>query len=76
MNYVFNYVIKYVIKFFKNMARRKLEDRATRKLLKSNGGSYSVTLPIEIVRELKWRDKQKLVIKKVGDKIIIEDWKK
>jgi antitoxin component of MazEF toxin-antitoxin module len=58
------------------MARRKLEDRAIRKLLKSNRGSYSVTLPIEIVRDLKWRNKQKVVVKKSGNKIIIENWKK
>jgi antitoxin component of MazEF toxin-antitoxin module len=58
------------------MARRKLEDRNTRKLSKQSNGSYAVTLPIEIVRELKWRDKQKLVVRKSGDKIIIEDWKK
>jgi len=58
------------------MARRKLENRNTRKLSKQTNGSYTVTLPIEIVRELKWRDKQKLVVRKSGDKIIIEDWKK
>ncbi len=58
------------------MARRKLEERNMRKLNKKTSGSYSVTLPIEIVRELKWRDKQKLVVKKSGNKIIIEDWKK
>ena len=58
------------------MARRKLEDRTTRKLSKSTSGSYVVTLPVEIVRELKWREKQKLTIKKSGSKIIIEDWKK
>lgn len=57
------------------MARRKLEDRNTRKLSKY-GSSYTMTLPIEIVRELKWRNKQKLVVRKSGDKIIIEDWKK
>lgn len=57
------------------MARRKLEDRNTRKLSKQSNGSYSVTLPIEVVRELKWRDGQKLVVRKSGGKIIVEDWK-
>jgi len=57
------------------MARRKLENRRTRKLAKRASGSYTVTLPVEMVRELKWRDKQKLVVRKVGSKIIIEDWK-
>jgi antitoxin component of MazEF toxin-antitoxin module len=58
------------------MARRKLEDRNIRKLLKNSGGSIQVTLPIDSVRELGWRDKQKVVIKKSGNKLIIEDWKK
>ncbi len=56
------------------MARRKLENRNVRKLSKKKSGSYTVTLPIEIVRELGWRNKQKLVMRKSGNKIIIEDW--
>ncbi len=57
------------------MPRRRIENRNIRKLSKSGGGvSISLTLPIEIVRELKWRDNQKVVVKKVGKKIIIEDW--
>jgi len=58
------------------MARRKLEERSTRKLSKRASGSYVITLPIEVIRELKWKNKQKLVVKKSGSKIIIEDWKK
>lgn len=58
------------------MARRKLEDRGTRKLSKRTNGSYQVTLPVEIVRELKWKSGQKLVLRKSGNKIIIEDWEK
>ncbi len=40
------------------------------------GRSIGVTLPIEMVKELKWREKQKVVIDKKGDRIIIKDWKK
>ncbi len=58
------------------MARRKLEDRDIRKLAKRSNGSYVVTLPVEIVRELRWRDGQKLTVRKKGSKIIVEDWKK
>jgi antitoxin component of MazEF toxin-antitoxin module len=35
----------------------------------------AVTLPIELMRELKWREKQKVVVTKRGNKLIIEDWK-
>lgn len=57
------------------MGRRKIEERNTRSLQKTAGGStYMVTLPIEIVRELGWRSKQKLDVKKYGDGILIKDW--
>jgi antitoxin component of MazEF toxin-antitoxin module len=58
------------------MARRKLEDKNIRKLLKNSGGSVLVTLPIEMIRELKWQDKQKVVVTKHGEGILIKDWKK
>jgi len=58
------------------MARQKLEERNIRKLTKIGRQSIAVTLPIEIVRELKWRERQKVVVKKSGKKLIIEDWKK
>jgi antitoxin component of MazEF toxin-antitoxin module len=48
--------------------------RNIRKVFKSSS-SYAVTLPIEIVGELKIRKGQKVVVKKSGKKIIIEDWK-
>ena len=57
------------------MARRKLENKNIRKLTKIGNKSIGLTLPIEIVRELKWREKQKVVVKKRGKSIIISDWK-
>lgn len=57
------------------MARRKIADRNVRKLLRNGNKGVSVTLPIELVRELEWRTKQKVVIKKKGKTLIIEDWK-
>ncbi len=59
------------------MPRRKFEDEHIRSLTKGAGGSsYSVILPIHLVRELGWQSKQKLEVKKYGDGIIIRDWKK
>ena len=57
------------------MARVKLEDRNTRKIAKDSRGSVRITLPIEIIRDLKWRDGQKVVVKRRGEGILIEDWK-
>jgi len=55
------------------MARRKLGDKHIRKIIK-NGGSYVITIPIEIMREFKWREKQKVVIKKRGKSFSVSDW--
>lgn len=58
------------------MTRRKLEDKNIRKISRIGSSSLGVTLPIDFLRELKWREKQKVIIKKRGNKITIEDWKK
>lgn len=71
MNYRINSVT------IKNMARQKLEQRNIRKLSKVGGGkTYSLTLPIEYIRELKWQKTQKVVVEldKKNKKIIIKDW--
>lgn len=58
------------------MGRRKMEERHTRSLQKTAGGStYIVSLPIELIRDLDWKAKQKLEVKRYGDGIIIKDWK-
>jgi bifunctional DNA-binding transcriptional regulator/antitoxin component of YhaV-PrlF toxin-antitoxin module len=55
---------------------RKIEEQNIRKLTRTGKGSISVTIPIEIIRQMKWKEKQKVVVKKTGSKIVIEDWKK
>jgi antitoxin component of MazEF toxin-antitoxin module len=58
------------------MARQKIADSNIRKLTRTGGGkSIGLTLPIEYVRELGWKDRQKVVVKKQGQKLVIEDWK-
>ena len=59
------------------MPRRKLSERNIRKLTKvGSNRSFGITLPIEMIRELGWRERQKLVVKRRGKKLIIEDWSK
>lgn len=55
--------------------RRRLKEKNIRKIFKT-GGSCAITLPLEILVELKWKTRQKVVVKKSGERIIIEDWKK
>lgn len=40
------------------------------------GRSLGLTLPTEMIRALGWRERQKVVARKRGKKIRIEDWKK
>ena len=56
------------------MAKRKKKE-VVRKLTKTGEYTYYVTIPREYIEELDWRRKQKVVVKKVGKKIVIEDWK-
>ncbi len=56
------------------MGRRKLHEENIRKIKKS-GDSYAITLPITVIRELGWREKQKVVVEKRGKGILIKDWK-
>ena len=59
------------------MGRRELGDERVRKIMRTGtkGASYALTLPKQIVRELGWKEKQKVVVRTEKGKIIIEDWK-
>ena len=56
------------------MAKKKLEDRSIRKIQKGKG-MYYLSIPIELIREFGWRERQKVVVKKLGkNRIVISDW--
>ena len=57
------------------MPRRIFEEEHIRSLSKGAGGSsYSIVLPKYLVRELGWKAKQKLEVRKHGNGILITDW--
>jgi len=59
------------------MGRRKIGENNIRKLTRtSSGKSVAVTIPIEYIRKLKWKDRQKVVVNLKGSTIVIKDWKK
>lgn len=58
------------------MSVRKAGESNIRKLTKIGKKSIGLTLPIEVVRKLGWKEKQKVVVKKVRGGILIKDWKK
>jgi hypothetical protein len=57
------------------MSSRRTRKRHVRKLARMGAYSLYITLPKPILRELRWRKGQKVVARRSGDKIIIEDWK-
>jgi antitoxin component of MazEF toxin-antitoxin module len=59
------------------MSQRKAKNSNIRKLMRTgrDGRSVGLTIPIDIVNDLKLRERQKVVVKKVGKRIVIEDWK-
>ena len=54
---------------------RKIQEQNIRKLTKVGKQSIAVTLPIEMVRDLKWKKKQKVVVERVRGGVVIRDWK-
>jgi len=51
-------------------------DKNIRKLTKLGGKSIGLTLSIELVRGLGWKEKQKVTVKRVRGGVLIKDWKK
>ena len=62
------------------MARPKstTSKKRVRKLTKiGRGNSYSLSLPVEVIRRFKWKERQKLTVTVdlKNKKLVIRDWK-
>ena len=57
-----------------NMADKKYSDRNIRKITR-NGTSHSVSIPVEFLKQLGWKERQKVVVKKIRGGIQIKDWR-
>ena len=58
------------------MGVRKQSEQNIRKITKLGGKSLAITLPVELLEGLKWKEKQKVVVKRVRGGLLIKDWKK
>lgn len=60
------------------MAVKKLKDKNIRNLTRMGraGSSLGLTIPKELVASLGWRERQKVVVKKVRGGLLVKDWKK
>jgi bifunctional DNA-binding transcriptional regulator/antitoxin component of YhaV-PrlF toxin-antitoxin module len=56
--------------------KMRYKTKKTRKITKVGGYSYAITLPREIVKKFKWREKQKveLIIDESKEEIIVRDY--
>jgi len=55
------------------MTTRKTEEKNIRKITKVGKTSLAVTIPIEMRKELGWREKQKVVVKRIKGGLEIRD---
>lgn len=53
----------------------KLKNKNTRKITRVGKTSLAVTIPIEIVRELGWREKQRVKIKRIKGGFVVRDYR-
>ncbi|HBB37437.1 MAG: hypothetical protein UX02_C0001G0337 [Candidatus Moranbacteria bacterium GW2011_GWC1_45_18] len=53
----------------------KLKDKNTRKITRVGKTSLAVTIPIEIIRELGWREKQRVSVKRIRGGIVVRDYR-
>jgi len=56
------------------MPDKKYQERNIRKITR-NGGSLNVSIPVEIIKKLGWKEKQKVVVKKIKGGVVIRDWR-
>ena len=57
------------------MPNKRHNQRNTRKVIKL-GTSFVVSIPVEILKKLGWKEKQKVIVKKIHGGVQIKDWKK
>jgi bifunctional DNA-binding transcriptional regulator/antitoxin component of YhaV-PrlF toxin-antitoxin module len=57
------------------MGTRKAGEQQIRNITTNSSGTYQISIPKQLVSELKWRSGQKVVVTKMGEKLLIEDWK-
>ena len=52
-----------------------MKNKNIRKITRIGKRSIGLTLPIELVRELGWREKQRVVVKRIKGGMVIRDYR-
>jgi len=53
----------------------KLKDKNTRKITRIGKTSLAVTIPVEMAKDLGWREKQRVVVKRIKGGMVIRDYR-
>ncbi len=56
-------------------SKRGSKNESVRKITKTGTYTYYVTIPKTLIDELGWRERQKVVVVRSGNKLVVEDWK-
>ncbi len=67
-----NYLLRNLLR---NKVSNNMKNKEIRKLTRIGKRSIGLTLPIEMVRELGWRERQRVVVKKANGSLIIRDYR-
>ncbi len=57
------------------MGARKSSQQNVRNITQNSSGTYSISLPKALVKQLRWQKNQQVTVKKAGEQLIIVDWK-
>jgi hypothetical protein len=57
------------------MGVRRVGENHIRSITKNNSGTYQISVPINLIRNLKWQQGQKVVVEQKGKSLTISDWK-
>jgi len=52
----------------------KLKNKNIRKITRVGGTSLAVTIPVEIIHALGWKEKQRVVVRRIKGGIVIRDY--
>ena len=54
------------------MRRQGSKSESIRKITKTGPYTYYVTIPKTVLKELNWRERQRVTVKRVGKRLVIE----
>ncbi len=57
------------------MGARKASEQEIRNITQNSTGTYQITIPKKLISELRWRQGQKVTVRRSGDSLTVADWK-